>query len=98
MSLHIFSKLQARHLEQCIDNCSQEDAIVFIGAAADEILKSHTPLLTRNCRVFLLSENVTSAPKDSLQFSRSTKDRGLTEINQEGFVQLTTLHNPLVSW
>lgn len=98
MSLHILNKLQEKQLKQCIENCSERDVIVLIEAAADKLRTIDSTLPVPSCSVFLLTKRGSKTNQDNLQSSDSTKDWDVTEIDQEEFVQLTTLHNPLVSW
>lgn len=90
MSLHIFNKIHEESLEQCISNCTKNDVIIFIEEAATAAQSDTWQQRRFPCPAFQLTSDASTAePK---------KAYGIPAIDQRKFVELTTQHNPLVSW
>jgi len=98
MALHIFNTPHIHQIQKCIEEHSTEDAIVLIEEAATKILCSDwAPAITTEApKLFVLSTNTSADGKCS--DSEIVEQKSALNIDFSEFVELTSRHNPIISW
>ncbi len=93
MTLHLFSNTEAKQLTECLTHCTETDAIVLMNETALEGLQANlTMQQTPKVKTYLLTQE--NRPEAKHQPSDSI----IRKINMTELVELTTEHNPILSW
>jgi tRNA 2-thiouridine synthesizing protein B len=91
-SLHILNR-PTRHpaAHDCLTALQPGDTLLLIEEAVQDLLSAHSPL-------WALSDVTLIALTPDLQARGITPYRPLKEVDYAGFVNLTTINAPVISW